>query len=550
MAIRRTKIDRKVSLTEKNDELRDLPPGWAFTILCPHIGEFHLDFNRYRTNGRESLARELRDAVWRMRHVVVGKSLQSFTLTGLSYFWRFLDHLEENGLAITTLGQIDRTVIIRYLAWLEQQPATRGVHKGSLLSLSTRRNVYNHLKTLLLYCSRNPTDIAAIFPSNPFPRGNRLVQTKSPYSPTEQKRILAAAHKDLSKIHDAQAHDLDHLQVLVVHLIIIGIATGKNLQSLLDIRRDSLQEHPLPDREFLVTVKRRGYSTQATAFSKKAGSRSQSALEAIPSTIAGHIRFLSTYTEPLSRIASQDLRELIMLRRLRHGKVDGEVVRLDANMVGVGARKFSARHSLQDDQGKPLRLQFSRLRPTMATELYRRTRDIRLIQRVLGHSSAETTARHYLTLPAESERNHALILDAMVHQFTRTEIDGKVILAADGSIPLQEMRNLLAGGYNTGIARCRNPFRENDTVCHKYLSCFRCPNMCVFEDDLWRLFSFYYRLLAEHNKINPEQWLKTYGPIIQRIDVDIAPLFNPEIVAQARQKAIESPHPTWRGCLA
>ncbi len=549
MAIRRTKLDRKVSLTEKDGELIDLPHGWTFTIQCPHIGSVCLDFNRYRANGREALAQEMRDAVWRMRHAVVGKTLQSITWMGLRYFWRFLDHQEENGITIANTGQVDRKVIVDFLGWLELQPVTRGAHKGSMLSLGTRRSIYNTLKTLLLYCSRNPSDTAAIFPSNPFPHGNRLVPKKSPYSRLEQQRILAAAHKDLSNIHSSSGHDLDQTQVLVVHLLIIGIATGKNLQSLLDIRRNSLQEHPLPDREFLVTMKRRGYSTQATAFSRKAGSRSHNALEAIPSTIADHIRFLSQYTEPLSRLASKELRELVMIRRLRHGKVDGEVVRLDANSVGCGARKFSARHALQDDDGKPLSLQFSRLRPTMATELYRRTHDIRLIQRVLGHSSAETTARHYLTLPAESERNHALVLDAMAHRFTRTEIEGKAILAADGAIPLQEMRNLLAGGYSTGIARCRNPFRENDAVCNKYLSCFRCPNMCVFEDDLWRLFSFYYRLLADRIKINPEHWLKTYGPIIQRIDVDIAPLFDPEIVEQARQKAQVSPHPTWRSIL-
>lgn len=116
MAIRRTKLDRKVSLTEKNGELIDLPPGWTFTILCPHMGKIRLDFNRYRANGREALAREMRDAVWRMRHAVVGKTLQSFTLIGLSYFWRFLDHQEENGLTIANVVQIDRKVIVAYLA--------------------------------------------------------------------------------------------------------------------------------------------------------------------------------------------------------------------------------------------------------------------------------------------------------------------------------------------------------------------------------------------------------------------------------------------------
>ena len=90
MAIRRTKLDRKVSLTEKDGELIDLPPGWAFTIQCPHMGEVHLDFNRYRTNGREELAEQIRDVFWMLRHSLSAKSIQTYENIGLRRFWLFL----------------------------------------------------------------------------------------------------------------------------------------------------------------------------------------------------------------------------------------------------------------------------------------------------------------------------------------------------------------------------------------------------------------------------------------------------------------------------
>ena len=135
----------------------------------------------------------------------------------------------------------------------------------------------------------------------------------------------------------------------------------------------------------------------------------------------------------------------------------------------------------------------------------------------------------------------------MVTRFTRIDCDGKVLLAADGAVPLKDVKDLLAGGYNTGVARCKNPFRENDSVCKKFLHCFRCPGMMVFEDDLWRLFSFYYRLLSERPKINAAHWLKTYAPIIRRIDVDISPQFPQEAVAAGKTKARDTPHPTWKG---
>jgi hypothetical protein len=149
-------------------------------------------------------------------------------------------------------------------------------------------------------------------------------------------------------------------------------------------------------------------------------------------------------------------------------------------------------------------------------------------------------------VPPEAERDHAIVLDEWVGKFTRVEVRGKVVLAADGKLPLADVEGLLSGGYNTGIARCRNPFREGGSVCRKFFACFTCPSMLVFEDDLWRLFSFYYRLKSEREKIAPEHWHKTYEPIIHRIDSDIAPLFPPDEVREARERAQTMRHPTWR----
>ena len=133
------------------------------------------------------------------------------------------------------------------------------------------------------------------------------------------------------------------------------------------------------------------------------------------------------------------------------------------------------------------------------------------------------------------------VFTAPEHSYT------KALLAADGELPLQNVPDLLSNGYSTGIARCRNPFREDGGVCQKFFPCFTCPSMIVFEDDLWRLLSFYYRLLQERTKLSPLQWLKTYGPIIRRIDVDIIPHFPSEKVEEARSRAQRDPHPSWKG---
>jgi integrase len=551
VAIRRQKLDRKANLTIDGDRVFDMPPTWAFTIDCPHHGKIAFDFTPFREHGRDDLAGHMRDAILSLRHEVVGATLKSYENSGMRTFWRFLDDLGAVGEFVIRLDQIDRKLIDRYLLWIELQIVTQGKNKGQKWLPCTQKRKFDYIKSLLenrqkhLPAVVNP---ALNYPRNPYPNINKRMSKREAYSSAEQKQILDALNRDLRTIHEGDGEPLSDLQVLVVHLLIFGLATGRNLQPLLELRRDSLQDHPLPDRELLVTFKRRGWSSHATSIRKEAAApESQQTLQSIPANIGEHLRFLCEFTSHLVEEAEDEDRDFAFLWRVSKQQRKGQVVRLDAGRTGQAVKLFARRHGLTNDQGQPLALNVSRTRPTFATELYRRTHDIRRVQQALGHARVETTVRHYADKPFEAERDHAIVLDGMVSQFTHMEIDGKVLLAADGTIPLQDMKDLLAGGYNTGIARCRNPFREKESVCKKFFACFKCPSMCVFEDDLWRLFSFYYRLLAERDKINPAHWLKTYGPIIRRTDTDIASQFPLGKVEAARLKAQQTPHPTWRG---
>lgn len=551
VAIRRKKLDRKIDLTRDGGQIIDLPPGWEFTIDCRYHGKIHFDFTPYRRYGRDHLAGHMRDAIWSLRHEVVGKSLLSYENTAIRCFWRFLDQLHDDGEAITRLDQIDRPLLDRFLAWLELQIVAHGKNKGLPWSISAKKGVFSWLKTLLINRQKRvpaQTSPALAYPLNPFPNSNRLITKREPYSSAEQRRILDALNHDLRIIHEGGTVSLTEIQILAVHLIALGLATGRNLQSLVELRRDSLREHPLPDRELLVTGKRRGWSTHATSVRKSAPApQDQEMVRAIPSSIGDHIRFLCTFTAPLIDEAAEVDRQYLFLSRAHHQLQKSGVIRLTAKSAVSAVDQFARRHQILDDRERPLKLNVARLRPTFANELYRRTRDLRSVQQALGHSTLDTTIRHYVDLPLEAERDHALVLDSMVSQMVRMKINGKEFLAADGKVPLENVGELLSGGYNTGLARCRNPFRDNGDVCKKFFACFKCPSMVVFEDDLWRLFSFYYRLLAERTKINPSHWLKTYGPILRRIDKDIASQFPADLVVAARLEAQRNPHPTWKG---
>lgn len=491
----------------------------------------------------------MRDAVWSLRNELGAYTLTSY-VSFLRRFWLFLDDFSAQGKDVVSLDQITRSLIEQYLAWMERQVIITTQNQGQVWSIGTRRTAYKALKAFLVARQKRVPDEVSdqlTFPRNPFPNANSLSSKRQPYSEREQKRILAALNQDLRAIHEGGGAPLSELQVLVVHLLLLALATGINQQPLLDLKRDSLRPHPLPDRELLVTLKRRGYSVQNASVRAAAAPETTANLQAIPATIGEHFRFLSSFTEDIANEAAPHDRDYVFLRRGLINERKGVVTRLSARDAKNAVAIFMRRHKLKDDRGQPLQIRVARLRPTFATELYRRTRDLRRVQRALGHASVSTTARHYVDSPIEAERDHAFVLDGMVSSFSKQHVSGKVLIAADGMIPSANMKDLLAGGYNTGVARCRNPFRDGESVCKKFFTCFRCPNMVVFEDDLWRLFSFYYRLIAERPKINAAHWLKTYAPIIRRIDLDIAPQFPEERVLEARARAQQNPHPTWRG---
>jgi hypothetical protein len=556
--IKRAKLDRKIDLKLDGDRVVDMPPDWAFTIVCPNHGEYTFDFNPFRAGGRDDLAGHLRDAIWNLRHESEGRTLYNY-FAGIGCFHDFLTAIATSSQVITRLDQIDKNVLLHYIAWLGTQISTNGANKGQPLSIGTQKKRYDAIKSLLT--NRQKRHSTAVspdlsFPQNPFPNSNSKAEHRPPYSINEQDRITAALNADLKRIHSG-GEPLAPDQVLVVHLIILGLALGANLQSMIELRRNSLLPGAAAGRRFFQLFKRRGHSSHAMSVRAEEKYKVED-IKAVPENLAEHFDFLCSFTAPLMADAPQNKRDFVFLVRMKNGARKGQVIALGRENSKKCVQSFRRRHALKDDLGQPLKLSVARLRPTMGSNLYRITKDIRKVSRELGHANVQITET-YVDTRLEAERDHRLVIEDLEQRFTPKKIDGKIMIAADGQFP-SNMQNLLDGGYNSGIARCKNPFRgktpehadatvveEIESICKKFLACFKCPNMMVFEDDLWRLFSFEYRLLSERSKIHPDHWLKTYAPIIRRIDRQIAPLFPDNVVAEARAKAIQTPHPTWRG---
>ena len=68
----------------------------------------------------------------------------------------------------------------------------------------------------------------------------------------------------------------------------------------------------------------------------------------------------------------------------------------------------------------------------------------------------------------------------------------------------------------------------------------------VTGDDLYRVYSLYWLLVRERERIGLHNWSRYYAHIIRIVDRQIAPQFDETEVLQARVDAKNTPHPFWR----
>ncbi len=124
--IGRKRVVRKVESITLDGTVVDLPPSWCFTISCQHHGEIRFDFDPWCRRDRDDLVMHVRDAVWSLRHELVGITLQGIFQQLATYFLPFLDDLEKSGCVVSRLSQIDEKVVRDFLAWLERRIAGGG----------------------------------------------------------------------------------------------------------------------------------------------------------------------------------------------------------------------------------------------------------------------------------------------------------------------------------------------------------------------------------------------------------------------------------------
>ncbi|MBS0227711.1 MAG: hypothetical protein JSS23_03335 [Proteobacteria bacterium] len=432
------------------------------------------------------------------------------------------------------LSDINRETIDGYLLHIAQ----------SKLSIGSQRALYGGIKTTLRALAKRglvrliARGDAQTFPRNPFPNSARHTKGEKPLSRQERQAFTAAVKTAVMPIFRKDVEVTGEL--LAYALLIVALHTGRNTTPLLEMAPDCLRPHPKKNTRFLVLWKRRGYNASTVIMRNEP--TDQNPIEITPAVKWNVVRLIERVIElttPLRKAAPNQLTNRVWLyqSQSRRTAYFGSIVSLTDTTLAKAIRKLVNSFNLTDATGKPLRINISRLRKTFANRIFELLDgDLGSTAIALGNTP-QVAGRNYMTPNEDSQRNWRFMGEALT----------------------QELLNRTLGSTErTPAGRCSDPTngqyapkREGKT-CFEFLNCLRCLNYVVTGDDLYKLFSFYWRILRERDHMDAQLWSKHYAHIPRLIERDVIAvgvekkIFKPSAVAAARERARHDPHPYWR----
>jgi hypothetical protein len=458
-------------------------------------------------------------------------TVTSYCSSGLRSFLDYLVMLSAALRRPLTLSDITRDTVDGFLRFLRD--------KG--ISATSQQTTYNYAKSVLVALGRRSlidvvhTGDDATFPANPFPGSHRGNKGESPLPTVQRKAFTAAVKTAVLPLLTSDAEPTG--EMLAYAFLIVALHTGRNNAPLIEMPTDCLRAHPKDGIEFLVLYKRRGHTTNKVAL------RAQSAVdrfvEATPTlrpTVVRLIRRVIELTSKIREEARVDLSERVWLYRTRAGDRQGQIFGLSNGVVVEAIRKLVRDYHLVDSDGKPMRINVSRLRKTFTNRVNEILDGDIVTTAVAAGNSPSVAERHYLRPGEDAKKNWRFMGMCLVEELLSST------LSATARTPLGRCSDNKEGDFA--------PKRGN-AVCENFLNCLRCRNYVVTGDDLWRLYSFYWRVLREQPNMEKRRWERQFAHIPRLIERDVIAvgiarkIFKESEVVAARERARHEPHPFW-----
>jgi hypothetical protein len=486
-------------------------PESAFSIRTADFGPFY-------GQGYDDITAACQSAIEKL----VAESLEtkgnSLAVTTVVGYWLygfrkatpFLSLLHTASGKNLSMGDLNTHTINQFVQYLRNEP----------IGYVTQKSYYTKAIALLRACYRfgfwPEVDIKTVWPANPFQKA---------LSKNEKRRVVKALRKEMERIV-AHSEPLDSYD-LAVGVLSIALSTGMNCTPILELVTDCVQPHPLKSNlRLLVSFKRRGNATQVVALRK---SEEVTEMASIHLYAADAIDLIVERNASIRRQFSDPNRLLVYESTSK--RYQQKPVRLTKNMLTERVNRLVDEHQLQTDDGRPLKLNISRLRQTLLNRVWEMSGQDPLAAARTGRHTISTGNAHYWEAPPEAETNMRFLGEARVQEL----LSASTIITSD----------------RTPVASCQDARRghrapKNGEPCQDYLGCFRCKSFVVTGDDLYRLFSFYWAALRNYDSFGGKRWTKYLKQVVRLIDEEIAPHFDETQVNEQREKAKTNPHPFWR----
>lgn len=516
----------------------DIPPAVTVVRFPPHSGTTRtFDFARFYGAGVDEITyacqRQIERFLAKQDAELEVTTVVSYTTAGLA---TFLPYLILRAVALRrplTLTDINRDVIDDFLRYLADSSIAR----------TSQKTCYAFAKAVLQALGRrglisivNQGD-KRTFPKNPFPNINRQHNGATPLSRKDRQAFTAAVKTAVMPIFQDDVKVTSEL--LTYALLIVALHTGRNTTPLLEMVPDCLRSHPKENVQFLVLWKRRGHNTSKVALRSDASA--DRTIESMPSVklpVVRLIRRVIELAEPLRAEAPVHLVNRVWLYRSKNKKSYSAVTALEETIIIKNIRKLVRDAGLVDANGEPLHINISRLRKTFANRVFELLDgDLGRTAIALGNTP-QVAGRNYLVPGEDAQRNWMFLGEVLTQELlTRT-------LGASERTPVGSCTDPKGGQYA--------PKGVEGTTCFSFLNCLRCRNYVVTGDDLYRLFSFYWRVLRERERMNARTWDKHYAHIPRLIERDVVnaglqrKIFRISDVEAARERARVEPHPFWK----
>lgn len=458
-------------------------------------------------------------------------SVASICKGGLRHF---LNYIELRATALgreLTLYDINRAVIDGFLGHLAGLGITTPSQRGHYTSAKSVLHALGQRGLISLVITGDDTT----FPRNPFPNSGKH-KGETPLPKRQRQAFTTALRKAVMPIW----HDITPVtgELLAYALLTVALHTGRNSTPLLEMERNCLRAHPKDNSVFLVLWKRRSHTSHKVAL--RAENRAAHLLESTPTvkTNVEHlIRRVFAHSEPLCAEAPDDLKDRVWLYRVHRGPGLGRVIALTDGTLKLAITKLVADHGLTDIDGQPLRINISRLRKTFANRIFELLGGDLVTTAIALGNTPQVAGRNYLAPSGDARRNWKFM----------------------GEILVQELLSCTIGAtyQTTPMGLCGDPMngqyapKLEGAACFSFLNCLRCKHYAVTEEDLHRLFSFYFRVFAERTRVDKRRWAQEYAHIPRLIDDYIVAeglrrgTFKAAAVEAARERARREPHPFW-----